>query len=535
VIYDEKKEEHYKLIDYREGVEDIAPNQIYKQVHEDNKKFEFDNDIYSQEFFEFIKSILQAALTLAQESGAGKHQSQQQLMGAVNQKAVYVGKKAILEILSKCFYNQTIRNLVEVLIDIMKTDEDLCFAFMHQCYMEDNFEYLLMIMLECPDAVARLNVAILIKFILNKLKVRERDILYEVQRVEYQQEGLTRVEETPLAITSKFMFKCLDNLNTLVAKNWARFDYFLDVLCSFALGETDSADEKIGLEFLFRHQFIGKACDFLLGRKSPLATPSEKRFEMGGSYSNPNFSSVLKIIIRMINDTELLQKYPLTEMEKKLLLQHDLLKVMLAQNTGSKQFGQCLANLCRNNLKYSKKVSKIFIKVINGSAYDNVKNYLKALKPFLRMDDDLKTIRLEWIFGFPQILNKKEYRDNNFKFGQEIILKINDDSYTFMSPITNSHNEEALLFQLLKCKGRLDTFAINCLKEMLSLMAKDDVIARFIYSAGPPSYQYSHYHDWIKPYLEGHKAELEKNSSYSYMKSKYDTVLKSLQLYTQFE
>ena len=65
VIYDEKKEEYYKLIDYKEGVEDIAPNKIYKQVHEDNKKFGFDNDIYSQEFFEFIRSIMQAALNLA--------------------------------------------------------------------------------------------------------------------------------------------------------------------------------------------------------------------------------------------------------------------------------------------------------------------------------------------------------------------------------------------------------------------------------------------------------------------------------------
>jgi hypothetical protein len=57
-LHDEAKNEHYKLIDYREGVEDIAPNKIYMQVHDDNKKFEFDNDIYSQEFFEFVKSIL---------------------------------------------------------------------------------------------------------------------------------------------------------------------------------------------------------------------------------------------------------------------------------------------------------------------------------------------------------------------------------------------------------------------------------------------------------------------------------------------
>jgi hypothetical protein len=95
---------------------------------------------------------------------------------------------------------------------------------------------------------------------------------------------------------------------------------------------------------------------------------------------------------------------------------------------------------------------------------------------------------MEWVFGFAQIVTRKEYREINNKFGTEIINKINDESYTYVSPIINSHSEEALLAQLLKCKGRLDTFAVNCLKEMLSLMAKDDLIARYIYRSTPPSY-----------------------------------------------
>ena len=81
-----------------------------------------------------------------------------------------------------------------------------------------------------------------------------------------------------------------------------------------------------------------------------------------------------------------------------------------------------------------------------------------------------------------------------------------------MSPIIGSSNEEALLAQLIKCKGRLEIFAINCLKEMLSLMSKDIEIARFIYYTAPPSYQYARYSDWIKPYLEGQKSEQERNS-----------------------
>jgi hypothetical protein len=112
---------------------------------------------------------------------------------------------------------------------------------------------------------------------------------------------------------------------------------------------------------------------------------------MGGSFSNPNFASLIKLLTRMINDEVLLQKYPLNELEKKMFLQHDLLKIMLGSSSGCKQFGQCLANMCKDNFKLSKKVSKTFIKSINNSNYDNVKNYLTALKPFLKLEDSLKT------------------------------------------------------------------------------------------------------------------------------------------------
>jgi hypothetical protein len=56
--------------------------------------------------------------------------------------------------------------------------------------------------------------------------------------------------------------------------------------------------------------------------------------------------------------------------------------------------------MCKDNEKLSRKVSKVFIKAFNGSNSENLKNYLKALKPFLRINDDLKFLRLEWVFGF---------------------------------------------------------------------------------------------------------------------------------------
>lgn len=63
---------------------------------------------------------------------------------------------------------------------------------------------------------------------------------------------------------------------------------------------------------------------------------------------------------------------------------------MLGSATVSKQFGQCLANMCKDNAKLSKKVTKVFLRSIEQAHLDKVKGYLKALKPFLRSDDSLK-------------------------------------------------------------------------------------------------------------------------------------------------
>ena len=43
------------------------------------------------------------------------------------------------------------------------------------------------------------------------------------------------------------------------------------------------------------------------------------------------------------------------------------------------------------------------------------------------------------------------------------------------------------------------------------------------------------YTDWIRPYLESQRADIERSNSYSYFKSKHDTILASLKLLTVFE
>lgn len=57
-MFDEKTKEYIKQIAFREGVDNETPNNIFTKVLEDNTKFTFENDVYSQEFFDFLKTIL---------------------------------------------------------------------------------------------------------------------------------------------------------------------------------------------------------------------------------------------------------------------------------------------------------------------------------------------------------------------------------------------------------------------------------------------------------------------------------------------
>ena len=52
-------------------------------------------------------------------------------------------------------------------------------------------------------------------------------------------------------------------------------------------------------------------------------------------------------------------------------------------------YSAVLASMCKDNLKLSKKMAKVYIKGINKQ-YDQLDNTLKSLANFLRVDDSLK-------------------------------------------------------------------------------------------------------------------------------------------------
>lgn len=214
-----------------------------------------------------------------------------------------------------------------------------------------------------------------------------------------------------------------------------------------------------------------------------------------------------------------------------MILHPDLLKTMLGSATAGKQFGSCLANMCKDDAKLSRKVSKVFLRAIEQAHLDTVGGYLKALKPFLKSDDSLKLKKLEWVFGVPEVVSRKIYGASRCKYGIELVDRVNEEATKYASPVLfGAAGDEALLAQIIKCKGRFDVQCINCLEELLSLMKKDKVIARYIYHLPPPTYQSARFTDWFRPYLEEQLNDPSRASASSnqYFKHKYELLNKAI-------
>lgn len=98
----------------------------------------------------------------------------------------------------------------------------------------------------------------------------------------------------------------------------------------------------------------------------------------------------------------------------------------------------------------TKKLAKIFFRLMNQSSSDKVIESLKIIKKFLLIDDTLKVKRLEWIFGIPQIVSKNPYRSTKHQYGLELVERINDESYKYVSTLSSSLADDSLLNLLIK-------------------------------------------------------------------------------------
>jgi len=112
------------MVPYRQAALGEKANPIYAQVFEDNHAVNFENDVYSQEFFDFILSVMRAAVT----SGSV----------VAKQTGLQIGKKVGFNILARCYDNSGLLPLAQVMIEILKSSDEACLNFAEELIDEDD-------------------------------------------------------------------------------------------------------------------------------------------------------------------------------------------------------------------------------------------------------------------------------------------------------------------------------------------------------------------------------------------------------------
>ena len=82
-----------------------------------------------------------------------------------------------------------------------------------------------------------------------------------------------------------------------------------------------------------------------------------------------------------------------------MMLHHPHLLKSVLCSPSADSFANLLADMCKDNFHLSKKVAKVFLQAIEAAHFDTVGNYMVSMKPFLKMNDSLKGLKMEWIFG----------------------------------------------------------------------------------------------------------------------------------------
>ena len=166
---------------------------------------------------------------------------------------------------------------MRVLTRILRKDPSghLAHLFLKSWEEKDNFNHLFDLLLDCPDQLARTMTSLFLKYVIVTLRDSEKSILSETEN-HSDSEGQPKTVFK--ALSARFMEKAIKELNFKVAKNWVRFEQFLDVINYFAEGSLEDVESSLfkeellkemsplpessktvsseGLEFLFKQKMI---------------------------------------------------------------------------------------------------------------------------------------------------------------------------------------------------------------------------------------------------------------------------------------
>ena len=356
---------------------------------------------------------------------------------------------------------------------------------------------LLSLLVKCPEESIRKNSAAAILGAFLKVASSEQDIFDKIETVkEMGKDNKEKISQIPTAISRQMLDIFIGSIGYDLATQWTKFQQFFETLKGMVI----SGGPAI-IRYCLSRDLITILLDFFLEKNSPVSQPNIKRYEMGNQAAEPQFAYLMELVtflIQQITSSENIGKpgeiYKLTPEALKCIQADDLIQKHLKCGGKMDQIGKLILHMCKDNKKYSKKVCKLMLRVINDYEVSKISQHIELLGDLITLTDSFQSYRFEWILGYQQPFSRIDY-------GLSTAFNIGDDINAYMSPLGIELRDDPLFQQLWRHRNRNEQFTVQCIKVILKLATVCSAFYKFMINTPSPTYMFGNYFEWIPKFI----------------------------------
>jgi len=511
----------------------FVPSSIYKKVWEGNHKFMFEQHIYNDDFFNFIKEVCNSLSLPPSQQGAYSviHPMHNTLDPETKQNVqnlIQILSHLIFHLLAKSQESDVIVSLSFVLKNLASLVPEAAFSFFEALAINET-KYITQLFLNCPSRLVRhytsqailQSINILIAY--HNLSLDLRDLYQRKHQVSQMNDSERYVFKIESEIVN-FLDHLIASIPTEAAKNWTKIGQFFEFWKEFA----NSGESQ--MHYLYQKEFIAVLIDFYLDKRSPLVGFSEKKHTIGNRYTEPELNALVQTVSLMIRRAKVntksgaipytsgglngLPTYDLSENDEKCILCSEYYEKAVKDKYDFYAVGVTIQHFAFENENFSWMISHLIIYGLSKTTSDDARPYLEAMSYLISLNDYLQPRRLEWIIGFPQPLFQSG-RFGSDSFGLYGNYSLDEVVVNYETPLS-ANGCTSLINVIMQNRKRMESMSMICLKQLLILADINDTIFKFFISLPPPSYLYAKFSDWVPAFIEYFLADCKRYyTSYS--------------------
>lgn len=487
IFYNENKEEYFYYIPFykfSKREKRVLPATHIREVLMDNLLFLNDQNIFCNEFSDFLDKVL-ANLYEFYSNDQNKLENE-----SLYRNIFEILYGFALNILSKSSSRDALGKLINNLVKFLEVFPELSKYTLE--HLINNKELIIEILFSSEENANLAYKNLIYSSILNFAKFFKEEIKnYQQLKIEFNQNNSNfhnienhsgentifnnkseNVEISDFLNSNKpLIYKFIDNLIDLmpteVSKMWNKMLAYLELFESLA-----TSDCEVILDYLFEKELVSRMIDLALGKESPLFKKGESRNEIGNKLAPPKFTPLLNTVSNLVRrcytetwtkeiyeDSKKSHKpntlielsenpekiFSLSSNDFECLYQRQFYKKCIKDNYNNTGLSKLLSHLMFDNFELSKKRVYMLMEAANeGISLQDAKTACELIFNVLNINDRFNIIRLEWIFGIPQIQlklldtvfpsiikNKKESytAEKIYKFNSTILYGTNFESF----------------------------------------------------------------------------------------------------------